>query len=188
MLYAWVMDGRLYSLAIKAGKLMTKPPIALLREDNARQGFFEPEHLRDVLKHLPEELRPVVKFAYITGWRVKSEVLTREWRHVDLKAGEVRLEPGTVANGRRGPLRPKPIKSFSKAFARACREAGCPWRILHDFRRTAVRNLELAGVPRSVAMKLTGHLTESVYRRYAIADQRDLRVAVEKLDAIASVR
>ena len=46
---------------------MTQPHIALLREDNARQGFFEPEHLRDVLKHLPEELRPVVKFAYITG-------------------------------------------------------------------------------------------------------------------------
>jgi hypothetical protein len=50
-----------------------------------------------------------------------------------------------------------------------------------------VRNLELAGVPRSVAMKLTGHLTESVYRRYAIADTRDLRVAVEKLDALAAL-
>jgi integrase len=93
-----------------------------------------------------------------------------------------------VALGRRGPLRPKPIKSFNKACATACRKAGCPGRILHDFRRTAVRNLELAGVPRSIAMKLTGHLTESVYRRYAIADQRDLRVAVEKLDAIASAR
>src|SRR5262245_943631 len=169
MLYAWVMDGRLYSLAIKAGKLMTKPPIALLREDNARQGFFEPEHLRDVLKHLPEELRPVVKFAYITGWRVKSEVLTRESRHVDLKAGEVRLEPGTtknkegrtfpftselrtileaqhaeherlkkrgkvvpwvffrmVANGRRGPLRPLPIKSFNKALAPHAARRGVP--------------------------------------------------------------
>jgi integrase len=93
---AWLKH--MYSLANKAGKLMTRPHIALLRENNARQGFFEPEHLRDVLKHLPEELRPVVKFAYITGWRVKSEVLTREWRHVDLKAGEVRLEPGTTKN------------------------------------------------------------------------------------------
>ena len=93
-----------------------------------------------------------------------------------------------VALGRAGPLRPKPIKSFGKAFSTACREAGCPRRFLHDFRRTAVRNLELAGVPRSVAMKLTGHKTESVYRRYAIADQRDLRVAVERLDALASPR
>jgi hypothetical protein len=39
-----------------------------------------------------------------------------------------------------------------------------------------------------VAMKLTGHKTESVYRRYAIADERDLRVAVERLNAMASAR
>jgi hypothetical protein len=69
------------------------------------------------------------------------------------------------------------------AFVTACRKAGCPGRILHDFRRTAVRNFERTGVPRSVAMKLTGHKTEPVYRRYAIADDRDLRVAVERLDA-----
>ena len=62
----------------------------------------------------------------------------------------------------------------------------CPGRIPHELRRTVVRNLERAGVPRSVAMKLTGHKTESVYRRYAIADDRDLRVAVERRDAAAA--
>jgi integrase len=221
---AWLKH--MFTLAMRAGKLMTRPHIALLEENNARQGFFERDHYLAVLKHLPEELRPVVTFAYITGWRVKSEVLPLEWSQVDFKAGEVRLEPGTTKNGegrtfpftrelrtlleaqqaererlkkrgkivpwvffrmvalgRRGPLRPKPIISFGKAFKTACRKAGCPGRILHDFRRTAVRNLERAGVPRSVAMKLTGHRTESVYRRYAIADDRDLRVAVERLDA-----
>lgn len=91
-----------------------------------------------------------------------------------------------VANGRGGPLRPRPIISFSEAFKAACRKAGCPGRILHDLRRTAIRNLERAGVPRSVAMKLTGHKTESVYRRYAIADERDLRVAVERLDTLST--
>ena len=63
----------------------------------------------------------------------------------------------------------------------ACKKAGLPGRLVHDFRRTAVRNLERAGVPRSVAMKLTGHRTEAVYRRYAIVSPADLRAGVEKL-------
>ncbi len=44
-------------------------------------------------------------------------------------------------------------------------------RISHDFRRTAVRNLERAGVSRGDAMKMVGHKTESIYRRYAIAER-----------------
>lgn len=60
-------------------------------------------------------------------------------------------------------------------------------RILHDFRRTAVRNLERAGVPRSTAMALVGHETESIYRRYAIVDEAMLREGVAKLDAAGGV-
>jgi hypothetical protein len=69
----------------------------------------------------------------------------------------------------------------AKVWATACDKAKVPGRILHDFRRTAVRNLERAGVPRSVAMKLTGHKTESVYRRYAIVSDADLREATQRL-------
>ena len=60
----------------------------------------------------------------------------------------------------------------------------CPGRIPHDLRRTAVRNLVRVGVPQSVAMKLTPHKTDSVFR-YDIASPDDLRVAVERLDALS---
>ena len=56
--------------------------------------------------------------------------------------------------------------------------------MFHDLRRSAVRNLERAGVSRSVAMKLTGHKTESIYRRYAIADSAALAEGVEKLASL----
>jgi integrase len=70
---------------------------------------------------------------------------------------------------------------FRKAWATACTAASVPGRLKHDFRRTAVRNMERQGVPRSVAAKLTGHKTEGVYRRYAIVSDADLRAAAERL-------
>jgi integrase len=78
----------------------------------------------------------------------------------------------------------RPIKAFRRAWISACRKAGVPDRIPHDFRRTAVRNLERAGVSRSIAMKMVGHRTESIYRRYAIVSEGDLREAAQKLAAI----
>lgn len=77
-----------------------------------------------------------------------------------------------------------PIIDFRKAWANACTSAGVAKRLPHDFRRTAVRNLERAGVPRSVAMKITGHKTESVYRRYAIVSEANLSEGMKKLAAL----
>jgi hypothetical protein len=71
----------------------------------------------------------------------------------------------------------------STAWREACKQAGIQ-RIPHDFRRTAVRNLERAGVPRTTAMALIGHKTESIYRRYSIVDQAMLEVGAEKLEAL----
>jgi len=76
-----------------------------------------------------------------------------------------------------------PIKDYYDAWDKACRLAGVPDRLAHDLRRTAVRSLERAGVARSAAMKMTGHKTESIYRRYAIVDEAMLKESASKLAA-----
>ena len=75
-----------------------------------------------------------------------------------------------------------PIKEFRTHWHRACQAAGLPGRLLHDFRRTAVRNMERAGIQRSVAMSMVGHKTEAIYRRYAIVDAALLRDATARID------
>jgi integrase len=75
----------------------------------------------------------------------------------------------------------KPIGCFRGAWDAACERAGQTGAWFHDLRRTAVRRLEMAGVSRSVAMRITGHKTESVYRRYAIVDRAAIEEGMEKI-------
>lgn len=209
-----------FRLAVRLGLLATRPDFHLLQEPPARSGFFEAEHLEAVLRHLPEHVRPVIQVAYETGWRVASEILTREWRHVDMDAGWLRLEPGEgkTGRGRQFPFTarlravleaqkartdalqrelgrriatvfPRPDgdpvlkEQLRHAWEKARVAAGRPGALLHDFRRTAVRNLERAGISRSAAMRMVGHETEAIYRRYAIVDEVTLKDAAAKLDA-----
>jgi hypothetical protein len=51
-----------------------------------------------------------------------------------------------------------------------------------------VRNLERAGGPRSAVMKMVGHKTEAMYRRYAIADESILREGAVKLETLLAAR
>src|SRR5439155_7719111 len=83
------------------------------------------------------------------------------------------------------PGMPVRIYEFRKTWATACRKAGIQGgkagRIFHDLRRTGVRNLRRAGVDRKVAMAISGHRSESVFERYNIDSDEDLREAVEKV-------
>ncbi len=89
---------RMFTLAVQAGKLHAKPHISMLQENNTRRGFFEREQFEAVSQYLPAALRPLVRFAYLTGWRLRSEILPLEWRQVDGTGRVVRLDPGTTKN------------------------------------------------------------------------------------------
>ena len=206
-----------FRLAVRFGRLVTRPDFSLLREDNARQGFFEEEQFEAVRDQLSAYLRPVATFLYWTGWR-KMEALSLEWHQVDMKAGVVRIEktknrePRTVpysvvpalkrlfddqrrvtqeVQAETGAIIPwvfhrrgEPVRDFAGAWRGACLRAGVPGRLLHDFRRTAARNMVRAGIPQNVAMKIGGWKTDSVFRRYAIVDEALLRENMSKLAAL----
>jgi len=171
----------------------------------------------------------LLDFGFVTGWRINSEVLPLQWRQVDLRVGEVRLDPGTTKNreGRVFYLTPElhqllkeqraaaeqiqrqknmivrhvffhrdvtkagdfghwagkgiSADGFYHAWRTARVAAGCPGSIPHDFRRTAIRNMVRAGIPERVAMKLSGHKTRSVFDRYNVVSDGDLRDAASRL-------
>lgn len=180
---------------IRARPLLARPSV-----HNARRGFVGRHEIRRLLAALPDPIADVTLFAYVTGWR-KHEILGLTWEDVELETGAVTLDPECSKNrhGRtypagahpelrrmlerrrlltRGPYvfhrKGQPVLWFDRSWKTACRSVGLGSTLFHDLRRSAVRNMERAGVPRSVAMQLTGMKTESIYRRYAITNEEDL--------------
>ncbi len=102
-----------------------------------------------------------------------AEVIERRCEARKIKKGETVMVSEYVFH-RKG----EPIGSFRKAWSTACDFANVPGRLFHDLRRCAARNLLAAGVPQAVAMKVTGHKTDSMFRRYAIVTVDQQREAL----------
>ena len=89
---------RAYVLGRKAKKVDDAPPIEELTENNVRKGFFERGEFEAVARNLTPGLASLFRFAYVTGWRIRSEAMKLQWRHVDFSGRAVRLEVGETKN------------------------------------------------------------------------------------------
>jgi len=103
---------KMLRLALEGGKLARLPVIRGLKEAAPRSGFFEAEQYAAVRRHLSADLQTGCDVAYTFGWRMQSEVLALERRHVDLAGGRLTLRAGETKNdeGREVFLTP-PLKA-----------------------------------------------------------------------------
>ena len=104
------------------------------------------------------------------------ELIERRWRAREYKVGKRDTELAPFVFHRRGHR----IVDLRKAWKPACEAAGLAGLLFHDLRRSAVRNMDRAGVSQPVAMSITGHKTVSVYQRYRIVNEDDRREALER--------
>jgi integrase len=198
---------RMFSLALKGGTMAYVPYIPMLDEDNARQGFVDYDKFVILRDGLPDYLKGPLTFLFLSAWR-RGEMQTLEWRDVDLAGKIVRLrrEHSKNKSTRTLPLvgellevmeqarrnrrldcplvfhrDGRPIGDFRKVWNKACQAAGLEGIIVHDLRRSAVRNMVRAGIPERVAMSLSGHKTRSIFDRYNIVSEADLADAALRL-------
>lgn len=187
----------MFKLAVESGRPRFAPHVPMLEENNAGQGFVDHGVFLKVRERLPAYLKDPITFLYLSGWRL-GEMRTLEWRDVDLAGRVVRLRPEISKNkdGRVLPLsgdlltiverakdqrtldcpyvfhlNGQQVGDFKRSWASACKGAHVGKVLVHDLRRTAVRNMVRAGIPDRISMALSGHKSRSVFDRYNIVQR-----------------
>jgi integrase len=190
----------------KIRQLPVFPP--RLREAAPRAGFVVDAQYRALMSQPMEYwLRAFVAMAYKFGFR-KQELLSMRVSQVDIPGRVIRLNPGTTKNdeGRIAPMTReirellaecvrnkasedfvftrsnKPVIDFRGAWEGLTNAAGVSGLLVHDLRRSAVRNMVRRGIPEKVAMAISGHKTREVFDRYNIVSETDIQEAGRKLE------
>ena len=201
---------RFLNYCVDAGCLEFNPigKVKLLNRPNTRSVVVTEDKFQVVLSKVRDNIRPILLIAYDHGMR-KREVLDLRWDQVNLKEGKLTLlaedtktqeARDVFLTGRalaslkvlpKGegaePVFPNPETGkawvdIRKSTAAAFLAAGLHGVWFHDTRRSGVTNARKRGVPESVVMKMSGHKTRSVFDRYNIVDDADLKEAVRKIE------
>ncbi len=199
-------------------RVLRMPHFKKIRENNVRKGFFENNEFLALRSVLPTHLKALVTLAYYTGMRKGEIVGLRwdqvdltegiiRLEQEDTKNAQPRAiylndEVFRLLVGQRRerdltyPTMPfvfytpkgEPIDEFRRSWKTACKKVGLQGRLFHDFRRTAIRNMVRSGTPERVSMMISGHKTRSVFERYNIVNEEDLRLAAKRVETYISTK
>jgi integrase len=169
------------------------PVVADIVEFYAETGWRKEEPLKLLWSMIDREDKIITLPGYYCGRRqtkngkpriikygsspILVRLFDRRWKDTQV----VQRETGTIVPWvfhRDG----KQVKNIDDAFRRACERAGVEGLTRHDFRRTAARNFDKAGVRRQVGMVILGQLTEAMYDRYNITNAQDTDEAFAQLE------
>ena len=206
----------MFSFAVQEDWLEKNPckRVKMEKENNARDRILTAEEFDTLQAHSSPHLQAVNLVAYHTGMR-RGEILGLRWDRVDFRRGFVRLkaEDTKTNEGRIIPMTPeltalfrckykvrrlhedhvflgeagKPLQSTKTAFKAACRRAGIEGFRFHDFRHTALSNMRRAGIDHLTIMKMSGHKTMEVFKRYNSFSEADLQDSAKKLTLLLTL-
>lgn len=176
-----------------------------------RDGVFAHEEYLRVKDALPEYCRALVGLAYISGMRqnemltLKWDQVDLSTGKITLKASDTKSGKkrfiflkgeylDMLIQHRKWVMNKNnfcpfvftydgktQLKSIKRQWKIALEETKLQGKIFHDFRRSALTNLIRAGVSETTSMRISGHASANVFKRYQITNEEDIELAGETI-------